>query len=78
MSPDGRTLLRGCGQRRCRLPGARIPLALGPDSRLAYELAQLGKQQWDAGAFAFESLDPIQPGQHCARFLHVSKVGANW
>ena len=72
---DGLVHVRLLGERRSRVEGPRIALALGPFRRLAHELAQLGEERGDACTLALERLDPIKPGQHRARLLHVSRVG---
>ncbi len=75
--PDRDSRLLGSGERCDRFLRPRIALSLRPHTGLAHELTQLGEERRHTGTLTLERLDPLQPGQHCARLLHAPKVGGN-
>ena len=56
--------------------GAARAVAPGPRLGLADERAELGEHELGRSVGAVEPLDPVEPAQDGARFLHVSNVPA--
>ena len=60
------------GEPLCRCDRTLIAFAARPCFRLAHELAQLAEHDRGIGARSVERIDPLEPGQDGARFLHAN------